>query len=103
MFNWNYNLTAKGSQKASEKSEEIVITNKSTEFSLKISIKGTDEKIDGILQQIVEKADNLESCSLVLVGKKEALEKQLKEIATVISDAGGQETLDIHFGEKIKA
>lgn len=103
MFNWNYSLVAKGSQKASEKKEEIVVTNKSTEFILKIAIKGTDEKIDGILEEIMENADNLESCSLTLVGKKEALEKQLKEIAEAISSAGGQETLDIHLGEKIKA
>lgn len=98
-FSWNYGFSAKGGQVAKEKKDEIVITNKSPELALKIKIRGFDEKVEDVLSQIAEQIGDIEDCTLTFSGSENKLKENLKVITKIITEHGGQETLDEFFGQ----
>lgn len=101
-FSWNYGFSAKGGQVVKEKKDDIVITNKSPELALKIKIKGFDEKVENVLSEIADQIGNIEDCTLTFSGSETKLKENLKVITKIITEHGGQETLEEYFGQKQK-
>lgn len=103
-FDWNFAIGAKGGQKNKEKKGETVTTSKTPEHTLKVKLKGFEgEDVEDIVKDIIENIDNLDEVTLSFSGPKSRLEASLKQIAKLIAEAGGQQTLDIVLGKEEKA
>jgi 2C-methyl-D-erythritol 2,4-cyclodiphosphate synthase len=105
-YSWGFSLVAKGGQnvKENEKKGRIEIKNKEPEHSLKVKIKANADSVDQVLKEIIEEIGSLDEVSFTIEGTEKQLQGQIKKIAKIIADAGGQQSLDIHLGEeKIKA
>lgn len=99
-ISWGYGISAKGGQSVKEKKEETVVTDKSTEYSLKVKLKSADESIDAAVEKILEDVDGLNEVTLTFSGQKHDLEAYTKVIAKIVAKHGGQQLLDIHLGEE---
>ena len=104
-INWGYGLGAKGGQTSKKKDGDVITTDKSIEFGLKVKLKSFDgDSISETVGDILEQIEGLEDCTLSFAGPKAKLERSLKQIAGIIAENGGQETLDIHIeGQKSTA
>ena len=103
-YSWNYSLGAKGGQSVKEKKDETVITDKSTEFALKIKVKSTNDDVAEMLSDIMENVDvQVEDGTITFSGPKPKLEQAVKQISKLIAEAGGQQTLDVLMDKPQKA
>lgn len=99
-YKWNFTLAAKGGQNVKEKKENLILTDKTPEHTLKVKITSTEAHVDAVMKDIIEKVGELSEASFTIEGMEADLKETTEQIAKIISKHGKQTKLDLHFSEQ---
>ena len=103
-YKWGFVITTKAGQNVKKKKQAIEVTDKDPEHSLKVSITATEESVDAVLRDIIDKVGEVVSVTITKEGSEADLQDEVKSIANIIAKHGKQTALDIHFdNEKVIA
>jgi predicted RNA-binding protein Jag len=96
-YKWGFNLMAKGSQNVKEKKGKIQRTDKEPEHILKVTIAATEDSVDAVLSDIINKVGNIVTITITKEGLEDDLKDEIQSISKIIARHGKQQPLDLHF------